>query len=183
MADGVGVNGVAIRRSRRARHAAPRSDRQIAWLLVLPAALLILALSIYPLIYSVWVAFVNYDFQIPGHAFVGLENFREIVNDPIARSSLVNTVILSAACVAVEFALGLLLALAMLERFRGRGLRRSVTGSVPSRPVAEALSLFALRGCMRPMERTFCVRLHASRERVRSYVSPPTKSEPQLQPI
>ncbi len=122
MADGVGVNGVAIRRTAEPSAHGPRTDRQIAWLLVLPAALLILALSIYPLLYSVWVAFVNYDFQIPGHAFVGLENFREIVNDPIARSSLVNTMILSAACVAVEFALGLMLALAMLERFRGRGL-------------------------------------------------------------
>jgi len=122
MADGVGVNGVAVRRRAEPAARSARTDRQIAWLLVLPAALLILALSIYPLIYSIWVAFVNYDFQIPGHAFVGLQNFREIVNDPIARLSLVNTVILAAACVAVEFALGLLLALAMLERFRGRGL-------------------------------------------------------------
>jgi multiple sugar transport system permease protein len=122
MADGVGVNGVAIRRTVAPSARTSRTDRQIAWLLVLPAALLILALSIYPLFYSIWVAFVNYDFQIPGHAFVGLQNFREIVGDPIARLSLVNTVILSAACVAVEFALGLLLALAMLERFRGRGL-------------------------------------------------------------
>jgi multiple sugar transport system permease protein len=122
MADGVGVNGVAIRRTAEPAARAVGTDRQVAWLLVLPAALLILALSIYPLIYSVWVAFVNYDFQIPGHAFVGLQNFSEIVNDPIARRSLVNTAILSAACVAVEFALGLLVALAMLERFRGRGL-------------------------------------------------------------
>jgi multiple sugar transport system permease protein len=122
MADGVGVNGVAVRPAPAEVARRSRSDRQIAWLLVLPAALLILALSIYPLIYSIWVAFVNYDFLIPGHAFVGLENFREIVNDPIARSSLVNTVLLSAACVAVEFALGLLLALAMVERFRGRSL-------------------------------------------------------------
>jgi multiple sugar transport system permease protein len=122
MADGVGVNGLAVRRAVDRTGRTSWSDRQIAWLLVLPAALLILALSIYPLLYSVWVAFVNYDFQIPGHAFVGLENFREIVTDPIARSSLVNTVILSAAAVAVEFGLGLLLALAMVERFRGRGL-------------------------------------------------------------
>ena len=84
--------------------------------------LLILALSIYPLLYSVWVAFVNYDFEIPGHAFVGLQNFREIVADPIARWSLVNTAILSVACVAVEFLLGLMLALAMVKQFRGRGL-------------------------------------------------------------
>jgi multiple sugar transport system permease protein len=122
MADGVGVDGAAIRRAAGPRGAFSWADRHIGWLLVLPAALLILALSIYPLIYSVWVAFVNYDFQIPGHAFIGWQNFREIVNDPIARLSLVNTVILSVASVAVEFALGLLLALAMVRTFRGRGL-------------------------------------------------------------
>jgi multiple sugar transport system permease protein len=121
MADSVSVKGVAARRAA-ATTGASWTDRHIAWLLVLPAVLLILALSIYPLAYSVWVAFVNYDFQIPGHAFVGLQNFREIVEDPIARSSLINTAILAAASVAVEFVLGLLLALAMVERFRGRGL-------------------------------------------------------------
>ena len=122
MAGGVSVSGVAARRTVGDVAASSWTDRHIGWLLVLPAALLILALSIYPLIYSVWVAFVNYDFQIPGHAFVGWQNFREIIADPIARSSLLNTLILSAASVAVEFALGLLLALAMVERFRGRGL-------------------------------------------------------------
>ncbi len=126
MADAVGVNEAAIRRAAGRAAGTSWTDRQIAWLLVLPAALLILALSIYPLIYSIWVAFVNYDFQIPGHAFVGLQNFREIVSDPIARLSLVNTVILSVASVAVEFGLGLLLALAMVKRFRGRGLIMSI---------------------------------------------------------
>jgi multiple sugar transport system permease protein len=122
MADGVSVNGVTARST--ARTAAPSSwvDRHIGWLLVAPAVLLILALSIYPLIYSVWVAFVNYDFEIPGHAFVGLQNFRQVVADPIARWSLLNTAILSVACVAVEFLLGLMLALAMVKPFRGRAL-------------------------------------------------------------
>jgi multiple sugar transport system permease protein len=126
MADGVSVNGVAARRAVGQAAASSRADRHIGWLLALPAALLILALSIYPLAYSVWVAFVNYDFQIPGHAFVGWQNFRDIVNDPIARLSLANTAILAAASVAVEFGLGLLLAMAMVERFRGRGLIMSI---------------------------------------------------------
>jgi multiple sugar transport system permease protein len=122
MADGVGVNGVAVRPAAGRGGGFSWADRHIGWLMALPAALLILALSIYPLIYSVWVAFVNYDFQIPGHAFVGWQNFWEILSDPIARLSLVNTVILSVASVAVEFGLGLLLALAMVKTFRGRGL-------------------------------------------------------------
>lgn len=98
------------------------ADRHFGWLLVAPAALLILAMTIYPLLYSVWVAFVNYDFQIPGHAFVGLQNFEQVVEDPVARSSLVATVILTVANVTIEFLLGLGLALAMAKTFRGRGV-------------------------------------------------------------
>ena len=41
---------------------ARRSDNWFKWLLVAPAAVLILAISIYPLLFSVWVLFVNYDF-------------------------------------------------------------------------------------------------------------------------
>jgi multiple sugar transport system permease protein len=101
-------------------------ERHFKWLIVAPAALLILVLSIYPLLYSVWVAFVNYDFQIPGHDFVGLGNFQQIVDDPLAISSLVTTILLAFANVVVEFLLGLGLALAMVGTFRGRGIAMSV---------------------------------------------------------
>jgi multiple sugar transport system permease protein len=98
------------------------ADRYFGVLLVLPAVALILLLSAYPLVFSLWVNFVNYDFQIPGHAFVGLQNFNETVADPVARAALLNTVGLSVAVVALELTLGLLLALAMLKPFRGRGV-------------------------------------------------------------
>ncbi|MBC7832031.1 MAG: sugar ABC transporter permease [Hyphomicrobium sp.] len=103
-----------------------RSDRQFKWLLVAPAAVLILAISIYPLLFSIWVLFVNYDFQIPGHAFVGLKNFKQVIYDPVAVSSLWVTVGLTVANVAVEFLIGLGLALAMVKTFRGRGIIISI---------------------------------------------------------
>lgn len=102
------------------------ADRHFRWLLVAPAVLLILALSIYPLLFSVWVAFVNYDFTVPGHAFVGLRNFQIVVNDPVARWSVVVTVMLSTLSVACEFLLGLALAMTMVKPFRGRGLIMSI---------------------------------------------------------
>ena len=101
-------------------------DQHFKWLMVAPAVLLILALSIYPLLFSLWVNFVNYDFEIPGHDFVGLQNFRQIVNDPLAWSSLLTTILLSLAVVAIEFLLGLGLALAMVRMFRGRGIILSI---------------------------------------------------------
>ncbi len=127
------AQGAPAQKMSAARAAADRSagrwswvDRHIRWLLVLPAVLLILAFSIYPLIYSVWVAFVNYDFQIPGHAFVGLQNFAQALADPLFGTSLVFTAILSSGSVIVEFSLGLLLALAMTDRFRGRGVLMTI---------------------------------------------------------
>jgi multiple sugar transport system permease protein len=102
------------------------SDRHFKWLLVAPAVLLILSLSVYPLLFSVWVLFVNYDFQIPGHAFVGLKNFQQVFLDPVARWSLLLTVVLSVANVTIEFLLGLALALTMVKNFRGRGLVMSI---------------------------------------------------------
>jgi multiple sugar transport system permease protein len=102
------------------------SDRHFKWLLVAPAVVLILALSVYPLLFSVWVLFVNYDFQIPGHAFVGLKNFRQVFADPVARWSLFLTVTLSVTNVTIEFLLGLALALTMVKTFPGRGLVMSV---------------------------------------------------------
>lgn len=102
------------------------SDRHFKWLLVAPAVLLILALSVYPLLFSLVVSFINYDFQIPGHAFVGLNNFKMVVFDPVARWSLVLTTLLSGASVAIEFVLGLMIALVMVKNFRGRGLIMSI---------------------------------------------------------
>lgn len=102
------------------------ADRNFKWLLVAPAVLLILALSIYPLLFSLVVSFINYDFQVPGHAFVGLKNFERVIFDPVARWSLLLTATLSSASVAIEFCLGLLVALTMAKNFRGRGLIMSI---------------------------------------------------------
>jgi multiple sugar transport system permease protein len=124
MARSVDANGAAIGRdsSSWSVYLAAWADRWFRWLLVFPAILLILALSIYPLAFSLWVCFVNYDFQIPGHAFVGLQNFTDVLADPIFAVSLARTAMLSVADVVIEFVLGLFLALAMEERFRGRAL-------------------------------------------------------------
>lgn len=102
------------------------TDRRFKWLLVAPAVALILALSIYPLIFSLGVSFINYDFQIPGHAFVGFKNFERVIFDPIARWSLVLTAVLSGASVAIEFLLGLAVALTMMKSFPGRGVIMSI---------------------------------------------------------
>jgi multiple sugar transport system permease protein len=127
MAQSAGINAMPGSGAKRRRVTASEwSDRNFKWLLVTPAVVLILALSVFPLLFSLWVSFVNYDFQIPGHAFIGLKNFKQIFVDPVARWSVVVTAMLSVADVVIEFLLGLLLALAMVKNFRGRGLIMSI---------------------------------------------------------
>src|SRR3954451_11944653 len=97
---------------RRIEAASSLLDRNIRWVLVTPAILLILFMTIYPLGYSMWVNFVNYDFAIPGHRWVALDNFKTVWNDPVARHALWVTLELAAAAVIVELVVGFLLALA-----------------------------------------------------------------------
>lgn len=123
MADDVGIERLAPRPAGAVRIGmASWAERHIGWLLALPAVILIVALSIYPFLYSLWVDFVNYDFEIPGHAFVGWLNFQEVAGDPVAQAALANTIGLSVAVVVLELLLGLALAIAMLKPFRGRGV-------------------------------------------------------------
>jgi multiple sugar transport system permease protein len=124
MADDVGLGGLAPGSARASgkRGTPSWAERHFGWLLALPAVLLIVALSIYPFLYSLWVDFVNYDFEIPGHAFVGWLNFQEVAGDPVAQAALANTIGLSATVVALELLLGLALAVGMLKPFRGRSV-------------------------------------------------------------
>jgi multiple sugar transport system permease protein len=109
-----------MNRRRRPKAVSSWMDKHIRFLLVAPAVVLILLLTVYPLAYSVWIAFVNYDIASPGHAWAGLGNFRAVWSDPLAQHALWVTLELSFACVAVELVLGLALALAMVRPFRGR---------------------------------------------------------------
>jgi multiple sugar transport system permease protein len=96
-------------------------DRNIRWLLVVPSVVLVLALTIFPLGFAIWASFVQYDFSLGlEHPWVGLDNFRANWDDPVWVHSLWVTGMLATASVAVELALGFVLALAMIRPFRGR---------------------------------------------------------------
>jgi multiple sugar transport system permease protein len=101
------------------------ADRNFRWLLVAPAVLLIQALSIYPLLFSIWSrssTTTSRSRATPSSVCA----IQQVVNDPVARWSVVVTALLSTASVACEFLLGLALALMMVKPFRGRGVVMSI---------------------------------------------------------
>jgi multiple sugar transport system permease protein len=93
------------------------------YLYTLPAVLLIAALMLVPLLVGLSYAFRDITLLDPASGgFVGLEHFRELYADPSFWNALRNTVTWTAASVALQFGLGLLLALLLNRPFRGRGL-------------------------------------------------------------
>jgi len=94
--------------------------RREGWLLVLPAILIVLALAVYPLIYSLWLAFHQWDLQTPGHPFIGLDNFRHALLDDRVWAALKNTGLIVVVGMFFEFVLGLGLALLLLDTVRIR---------------------------------------------------------------
>ncbi len=90
------------------------------WLFVLPALLLILGLTVFPLIQSLSLSFQRWDLQSQEHPFIGLQNYRDALIDPRVWGAFLNTGIIVTCAVAVEFLLGLGLALIFVGDFRGK---------------------------------------------------------------
>src|SRR5215813_7569007 len=59
------------------------SDRAIAWLFITPSVLLLLAINIFPLIWTIQLSFTNYRANRPNEVIknVGLSNYQRILGD------------------------------------------------------------------------------------------------------
>ncbi|HKP37284.1 MAG TPA: sugar ABC transporter permease [Pyrinomonadaceae bacterium] len=102
------------------RDLSSKSDRSLAYLLIAPTVVVLLALSIYPLIYSIKVSFQT------GSGNATLENFTRLVSDQFFRSALLHTFVYAAIALTIEFLIGLGLALLLNEKMRGRGVFRAL---------------------------------------------------------
>ncbi len=99
-----------------------RSERFLPLLLLAPTLLVLLALSIYPLIYAVRVSLQA---GRGASARWSLENFARIFSDGFFLDALLHTLVYAAAALTLEFLLGLGLAVLLNEQLRGRSLFRA----------------------------------------------------------
>ena len=88
-------------------------------LYVLPSLVLICIFSLIPIVMNGYYSLTDYNvMQDP--SWVGLENYKRLINDPYVWVSLRNTLIFTVVTVPVQTILSLLLAAAIAEFFRGR---------------------------------------------------------------
>ncbi len=102
------------------------SERRLAFLLVAPATILMLAVTAYPIGYAVWLSLQRNNFAVPNDtAFVGLDNYVTVLTDRYWWTALAATLGITVVSVSLEFVLGLALALVMHRTLVGKGLVRT----------------------------------------------------------
>ena len=95
------------------------------WVLVplmLPAALLIAALAIWPIVRVVILSLFDADYGLAGAAFIGLANYEDALSNRFFVRSISNTIIFTLAASVAEVVLGLALALLVHRHFPGRSV-------------------------------------------------------------
>ncbi|WP_236571768.1 carbohydrate ABC transporter permease [Rhodovarius lipocyclicus] len=101
-------------------------ESSTGWLLTLPAALAFLLLVLAPTLAAVTLAFTDFELGAGPPAWIGLENFRELLEDQGFLKSFRNTVLYVGLVAPASVALGLALALLIESRAPLRGFFRAV---------------------------------------------------------
>ena len=104
-----------------ARRVRGLSDRAIAWLFVGPTIVLLLAVNIFPLIWTIRLSFTNFRANRPGKVveWVGLDNYRKILTDPDTWASMQATAHFLFWTILLQVLIGFTLAWLINRKFRG----------------------------------------------------------------
>ncbi|MDT7764022.1 MAG: trehalose/maltose transport system permease protein, partial [Mycobacterium sp.] len=79
------------------------SERRLAFLLITPAVLLMLAVTAYPIGYAVWLSLQRYTLATPNDtSFVGLQNYTTVLSDRYWWTAFVVTLAITVVSVAIE---------------------------------------------------------------------------------
>lgn len=115
------------KKAEEARSEGKKAERRLGLLLVAPAAIMMLAVTAYPIIYAFWLSLQKYNLAFPDEReFVGLSNYAAVLTDGYWWTAFTITVVITVISVAIEFVLGLAVALIMHRTIFGRGLVRTV---------------------------------------------------------
>ncbi len=98
------------------------------YLLVAPALLTVATVVFIPVVNAVSMSFQSYDLRRPSRiGFIGLQNYQDVLSDPLFWQSVWKTVLWVVIGVGFQFLFGFILALLLNRRFFGRGLVRSIS--------------------------------------------------------
>jgi multiple sugar transport system permease protein len=103
-----------------------RSERRLGWLLCAPAVIAMLLVTAYPIGYAIVLSLQEVDLRFPEEGgWAGLSNYESVLTSGLWWQDLFNTLFITVISVAIELALGMIIALVMYRAIFGRGLVRT----------------------------------------------------------
>jgi len=122
----VAAPGAAAPRRQRLTERA-KGERRLAAMLVGPAAVVMIAVTAYPIIDAIVLSLQRSDLRFPSRTkFIGLANYGHVLSAPVWWQDVLHTVIITVITVSIQFVLGMALALAMHRVIFARGLIRGI---------------------------------------------------------
>jgi multiple sugar transport system permease protein len=111
-----------------ARRVRGLSDAALAWLFITPTIVLLLAVNIFPLIWTIQLSFTNYRANRPNAPIrdVGLQWYRDILSSQEVWTAFQVTAHFVIWTIVIQTVLGFLLAWLIDRRFRGHGVLTTV---------------------------------------------------------
>jgi multiple sugar transport system permease protein len=104
-----------------------RAERRLAFKLVAPAAIVMIAVTAYPIIDTIILSLQRASLDRPGqNAFIGFDNYGYVFKAHLFWMDLIHTAVITVISVSIELVLGMLLALAMHRVIFWRGALRSI---------------------------------------------------------
>lgn len=101
------------------------SEKYFRWTLLIPLLLTLGIFMLYPMFYCLYYSAHEYIVVQPAH-FIGLENFRTVLLDPVFWRALTHTFHILVMCIATELILGMGIALLLNREFRGQNTIRGL---------------------------------------------------------
>jgi trehalose/maltose transport system permease protein len=112
---------------KRRRRSAESDEKRLAARMVSPSLILIAVVAAYPIGYAIWLSLNEYSVRTPGLSrWAGLRNYDTALSAESFQSAIVNTLVFTVGSVSLELILGIAMAMAMHNAFKGKGLIRTV---------------------------------------------------------
>jgi len=126
--DAIDLQAVSVAPARLSTSLAGMSDRTIAWLFIGPTIALLLAINIFPLIWTIYMSFTNFKANMGWVAYksVGIDNYVDILTDMDIWIAMQTTAHFVFWSILLQVVIGFGLALLLNRRFRGHSFWTTV---------------------------------------------------------
>ena len=106
------------------KHVRGLSDKKLAWLFVSPTIILLLAINIFPLLWTIYLSFTNYRVNRPNRdvKWIDLRNYERILSDSDIWQTMQATAHFLVSTLVIQVLIGFTLAFLINKKFKGNDL-------------------------------------------------------------